>query len=90
MPHTLAGPSNTAAMDDTEYNARLHNATKQIRKAESKINSYTAHVSPVDKDEYAVKLKEISDKVEATTDELDEFIQDVEASGYHATEMNKL
>ena len=91
VSYTLARPSITAAMDQTEWDVRLHNVKKQIRKAESKIDSYTAcDVSPFDKDEYAIKLKEISDKVEATTDELDEFIIDVETSGYLATELNKL
>ena len=39
VPYTLAGPSNTAAMDDAEYNARLCDAKREVKKAESKISS---------------------------------------------------
>ena len=76
---TLARPSNTAAMDVTEYNVRLCDIKKQRRRAESKINSYTEHnVSSVEKDKYDMKLEQISDKVEAMTDKLDNFIIDAE------------
>ena len=34
--------TNTEAMDDADYRARLHNAKKEVKKAESEISSYTA------------------------------------------------
>ena len=62
-------------MDDASYKARLHNTKKEVIKAESKISSYTSDdISEVDKTEYIGKLKDISRKVEAATDNLDEFI----------------
>ena len=61
-------------MDDTDYRARLHNAKKEVKKAESKISSYTANdVEIMDKTEYDAKLGNISAKVQAATDVLDDY-----------------
>ena len=66
--------AHTEAMDDANYRARLHIAKKVVRKAESKISSYTANdVEIIDKTEYAAKLGNISAKVEAATDVLDDY-----------------
>ena len=47
-------------------------------------------MSPVNKDEYAAKLKQIAEKVETTTDELDEFIIDTEEARCPIAELTQL
>ena len=90
-PYTLARPSITTAMDIAEYNTSLHDAKREVKKAESKIDTYTAEdVSAVDKAEYAIKLREISAKVETAMDILDVLILDAQEAGIDATEANQL
>ena len=90
-PFTLARPSITTTMDVAEYNTGLCDAMREVKKVESKIDSYTTEdVSAVDKVEYAVKLREILAKVETVADILDVLILDSQEAGIDTTEPNQL
>ena len=88
---TLARPSIITTMDITEYDNRLHNAMREVKKVESTISSYTPEdVSILDRVEYAMKLRNIEAKVEIVTDALDALILDPHKAGIDTTEPNQL